>query len=68
MGLQYIVAAAIPTADLPFQRLFLAFNFEAHYGLADAQLFSYQYLSNRDTVFVSIVWCFRQIAEDQIEN
>lgn len=36
---QYIAAVAIPASTVDRQRLYMAFNFEAHYGLADADTF-----------------------------
>lgn len=36
---QYLVAIAIPTSAVNNQRVYMALNFEAHYGLADADTF-----------------------------
>ncbi|XP_031621775.1 uncharacterized protein LOC116339847 [Contarinia nasturtii] len=38
-GIGYLVALAIPTSAVNRQRVYMAFNFEAHYGLASADTF-----------------------------
>ncbi|XP_055326698.1 uncharacterized protein LOC129580375 [Sitodiplosis mosellana] len=38
-GIGYLVALAIPTSAVNRQRVYMAFNFEAHYGLASAETF-----------------------------
>lgn len=50
---QYLVAVAIPTSSVAQQRVYMAFNFEAHYGLANSDTFldKFNHKVRRDNKF-----------------
>lgn len=60
---KYIAALAIPTGDID-QNLFLAFNFEAHYGLADNNTFSPTKLKLRVCINIKYQHWLREISKD----